>query len=107
MTEMISVIGGSGFVGTRLCHLLSARGIRFRIVDIAESRDFPGEVVHADVRDRISLEEALLGSTAIVNLAAEHRDDVRPLSRYTEVNVDGSRNVCEVAESLRISRIVF
>jgi len=45
--------------------------------------------------------------SVLINLAAEHRDDVRPVSRYDEVNVQGARNICEVAEEKGITRIVF
>ena len=41
------------------------------------------------------------------NLAAVHRDDVKPISRYEEVNVGGARNVCSVCGELGVSRIVF
>ena len=41
------------------------------------------------------------------NLAAEHRDDVRPRSLYDEVNVEGAKNVCRVAEEKGINRIIF
>lgn len=43
----------------------------------------------------------------IINLAAEHRDDVTPKSLYDEVNVDGARKVCEIAEKKNIQTIVF
>ncbi len=43
----------------------------------------------------------------IVNLAAVHRDDIRPLSRYDDVNVQGSVNVCEAARKHEINKIVF
>ena len=35
--------------------------------------------------------------SAIINLAAIHRDDIRPLSRYDEVNVQGAVNICDAA----------
>jgi nucleoside-diphosphate-sugar epimerase len=43
----------------------------------------------------------------VINLAAEHRDDVQPLSRYQEVNVDGARTLIRVAEREGIDRILF
>ena len=59
-----------------------------------------------DVTDPASLQR-LPATETIVNLAAEHRDDVRPVSRYQETNVDGARNVCELAEQrgVRSSRL--
>jgi GlcNAc-P-P-Und epimerase len=60
-----------------------------------------------DVRDRDALAAAVRGGRAIVNLAAEHRDDVSPRSLYDEVNVGGAVNVCDAARSNGIDRIVF
>jgi nucleoside-diphosphate-sugar epimerase len=45
--------------------------------------------------------------SVIINLAAEHRDDVRPLSLYDEVNVDGARNICIVAREKGVKKIIF
>jgi nucleoside-diphosphate-sugar epimerase len=51
--------------------------------------------------------DSISGADALINLAAEHRDDVRPLSLYDEVNVDGARNLCELARAKGINKIVF
>ena len=40
-----------------------------------------------------SLLEVLKGSDVVVNLSAEHRDDVSLKSLYDEVNVKGSENI--------------
>ena len=103
----VGVIGGSGFIGSWLVEALRSRGHEVRIVDLAPSGRFPDLVVRADVRDRAALREACRGCEVLYNLAAEHRDDVRPRARYREVNVEGALNSCAVAEELGIERIVF
>jgi UDP-glucose 4-epimerase len=40
-------------------------------------------------------------------LAAEHRDDVTPVSLYYDVNVEGMKNVLEAMEVNNVKRIVF
>ena len=45
--------------------------------------------------------------STIINLAAVHRDDVRPLSRYDDVNVQGAKNICEAARKHEINQIIF
>jgi nucleoside-diphosphate-sugar epimerase len=102
----IIIIGGSGFIGTRLSMRLSKSEKLFQIIDKAPSKFFPEKVVSADVRQPLSLSFSLEPSV-LINLAAEHRDDVRPLSLYDEVNVDGARNVCEFARAKNINKIVF
>ncbi len=103
---MIAIIGGSGFIGTRLSLRLSKSQKLFEIVDKVPSSFFPEKVLIADIRKplpiRFSIEPSVL-----VNLAAEHRDDVWPLSLYNEVNVDGARNVCDLARDRGVNKIIF
>lgn len=54
-----------------------------------------------------SLMEVLKGSDVVINLSAEHRDDVTPKSLYDEVNVQGSENICRAASELGIQKIIF
>ncbi|MFO7902522.1 MAG: NAD-dependent epimerase/dehydratase family protein [Pirellulaceae bacterium] len=103
---MIDLIGGSGFIGTRLASRLEASGASFRILDKVPSRRFLAAHRFADVRDIESL-RAGLGGGPIVNLAAEHRDDVRPVSLYEEVNAKGAENICRVASEKGVRTIIF
>jgi len=104
--EHICVIGGSGFIGTRLCGRLLESQKDFYIIDKKQSQTFPDKTFLCNVRDIESLKEAIKGDI-IINLAAEHRDDVRPKSLYWEVNVKGAEYVCRVAEEKGIDKIVF
>ena len=49
----------------------------------------------------------LAGAGLVVLLAAEHRDDVSPVSLYYDINVGGLRNVLEAMETNGVKRIVF
>ncbi len=104
---MIKIIGGSGFIGTRLSKRLSKNSSEFSIVDKAMSKTFKDICSIADVRDTQSLSKVLNSDDIIINLAAEHRDDVSPKTLYDDVNVQGARNVCEVAEKKGINTIIF
>lgn len=103
----VSVIGGSGFIGSRLCQRLLAAGTDFSIVDKQPSASFPAACHLADVRDPHALRTSTPAASAYVLLAAEHRDDVRPRSLYQEVNVDGARNVCDLARERGVRQIIF
>ena len=102
----ICVIGGSGFIGTRLCKRLMQAQEDFFIVDKKQSQTFPEKTVLCDVRNLNDLKKTIEGNV-IINLAAEHRDDVRPKSLYREVNVKGAENVCQIAEEKGIDKIIF
>ena len=102
---MISIVGGAGFVGTRLAAVLKKENVKFGIYDIDCSNPL-GEAIYLDVEDKDSLDQ-LVDATSIINLAAVHRDDIRPLSRYDDVNVQGAVNVCEAARKHGINKIIF
>ncbi|KHS47061.1 NAD(P)-dependent oxidoreductase [Hafnia paralvei] len=104
---MIAIIGGSGFIGTQLAKSLAVAGIEFKIIDIHKSTSYEQFWIYGDVTDPKTLVTSLTGSDIIVNLAAEHKDNVHPISRYYDVNVQGAKNVCAAAEQLGIKHIVF
>ncbi|ENA3446244.1 NAD-dependent epimerase/dehydratase family protein [Yersinia enterocolitica] len=103
----IALIGGSGFIGTNLAAKLIDNGLDFSILDKVQSTAYPHKWVYCDVMSKETLEKTLAGYDTIINLAAEHKDNVRPISLYYDVNVSGARNICAVAEDLDIKTIVF
>ncbi len=102
-----AIVGGSGFIGTRLCQRMERTGQAFKIIDKAPSRTFPSLVSLVDVRSIDGLRQSIPDGGVIINLAAEHRDDVRPLTLYEEVNVEGARNICIVAREKSTKTIIF
>ncbi len=105
---LTAVIGGSGFVGSAVMRQLAERGEAVRNLDIvAPEANAPGPFMEADITRRETLEPALRGADTVLFLAAEWRDNVRPLSRYTEINVDGVANVIAACQALGIKRMVF
>lgn len=133
----ITIIGGSGFVGTRLTKRLLAAGHNVKIADKRRSVTYPELWVRCDIRNSgtetkeypesltdaasapgkaeeaakampmQSLIDVLKDSDVVINLAAEHRDDVTPKSLYDDVNVQGSENVCKACTELGIKKIIF
>ena len=104
--QKITVIGGSGFVGTNFCQLLADHQIPFEIVDLKPSRRFPDKYRAGDVRDLDSLRSAVTGDV-IVNLAAVHRDDVPDKTEYVRTNVLGAENTARICTEKGIRKIVF
>jgi GlcNAc-P-P-Und epimerase len=103
----ILITGGSGFIGTRMASDLLEAGHHVAIYDLVPSAAHPGRCTQADVRDLKALKGAVAGQDVIVHLAAEHRDDVRPVSLYEDVNVGGAENVVAAARHSGCKRIIF
>ncbi|WP_317038814.1 NAD-dependent epimerase/dehydratase family protein [Sphingobacterium populi] len=104
----IAIIGGSGFVGTKLIDTLSVSPETSVInIDKQPSQTHASISVIGNVLDPDSLSHALIGVNTVVLLAAEHRDDVSPTSLYYDVNVQGMQNTLEAMEKQGVKQIVF
>lgn len=99
----VAIVGAAGFVGTYLRKALDRVGGKYVAFDKDTSRDKMQYLDVADCDSHFVLSEC----NALVNLAAEHRDDVYPVSRYDAVNVGGASNVCALATANGIQKIVF
>lgn len=104
----ICIIGGSGFVGTRLIELLKQNcKYKLRNIDKNQSCFYPELTIITDVRDKEKLNTLLQEQDIVVLLAAEHRDDIYPTSLYYEVNVEGTRNVLYAMDVCGVKNIIF
>lgn len=104
--KIINIIGGSGFIGTCLATRLLPN-LDVKIIDKKLSKQFPTKSIVSDVRVINDLRSCLSEDSVLINLAAEHRDDVTPKTLYDETNVQGARNICEVSREKNIKKIVF
>lgn len=101
---MISVIGGSGFVGSKLIHEI---GVNDCInLDKNPSPFFNHITKIGDIRSP-NLIDLGLNTNAVILLAAEHRDDISPTKLYYDVNVDGTRNVLKKMDESGIKHLIF
>ena len=104
----ITIIGGSGFVGTRLIDLLNdLPDVELLNIDKEQSAVYPEITKIGNVLDVDVLTGLLTGTDLVVLLAAEHKDNVEPPILYYDVNVDGMRNTLTAMKRNNISRIVF
>lgn len=103
----VALIGGSGFVGTRLIDLLQQYSNEILNIDKNQSHFFSKITTIGDVRDREHLTQLLKDTDVVVLLAAEHRDDVTPVTKYYDVNVAGMQNTLAAMEANNIKRIIF
>ena len=103
---MIAVIGGAGFLGSQVQIKMSLdEGKKFKSYDI-DVVNSDNKQIFLDVEDVKTL-DVLEGIDTIINLAAVHRDDVEPKSKYDDVNVNGAKNVCIAARKYKVKKIVF
>ena len=100
----ITIIGGSGFVGSFLIKEL--KDYKVGNLDKNSSPFYDNITINGDIRnlDEIKIPE---GTETIVLLAAEHRDDVSPISLYYDVNVQGTKNVLKAMNNSGVKNIIF
>jgi len=106
VVKKITIIGGSGFVGTNFCRYLDSINKDFEIIDLKLSNQFSEKCKIGDVRDLQSLRNTITGDV-VVNLAAIHRDDVRDKSEYYNTNVVGMENICSVCSEKKITKLIY
>ena len=104
------ITGGSGHVGANLVRELTARDYKVRCIDFDEDhRAFEGytvELIKGSVTDIESLDKAFAGvdvvfhTAAIISLERKNRNLIR------SVNVDGTKNVCEVALKHNVKKLI-
>ena len=103
MDENISIVGGAGFLGSKLSSILRNDNVKHKSFDIIFDELSSNFV---DVENINSLDK-LKNSSVIINLAAVHRDDIRPISKYDDVNIGGAKNICNCASKYGINTIIF
>jgi nucleoside-diphosphate-sugar epimerase len=116
--KRVLVIGGAGFIGSALLPRLVERGWRVRVLDrllygagplgdLLENPDV--ELVQADYRQLDRLVAALDGVDAVVHLGGLVGDPACSIDEEltTEVNLDSTRVIAELAKGQGVRRFVF
>jgi nucleoside-diphosphate-sugar epimerase len=107
------VTGATGFLGGELVKQLIGRG--HQVTALVRSPDKASllkalgiELVTGDITDRESLRAPMKGVDGVFHNAAWYKIGVREGREQAErVNVDGTRNVLEIARQLAVPKIVY
>lgn len=111
--KLVTIFGGSGFVGTQVVQLLARAGYRVRVA--VRRPDLAGHVrplggvgqvvpIQANVRNRDSVAAAVKGADAVINLTAIGIEKGK--QSFQAVNVLGARNVAEAAKAAGAGTLV-
>ena len=110
--KLVTVFGGSGFVGRHVVRALASRGYRVRVAvrrpDLAFHLKPLGNVgqiqaVQANLRYRWSIDAAVKGSDAVVNLVGIAKETGR--QKFESVQVFGARAVAEAARKAGVKLV--
>lgn len=111
--DLVTVFGGSGFIGKQVVRALAKRGYRVRVAmrrpHLGHELRVMGDVgqvqlVQANVRFPESVDAALEGADAVVNLVAVLYE--RGKQSFDELHVEAARVIGEAAAKRGITRIV-
>jgi len=106
--RIVTVFGGSGFIGRYACEEMMERGLRLRIASreprsahFIQPLSEVGQlgIVRANVTDRDSVRQAVDGADSVVNL-------VGSFSSMHSAHVEGARNIAEAARELGARTLV-
>lgn len=112
-TERILVTGGAGFIGSNLALTLQEQGHEVVVLDdfslghFENLRGFKGDVVSADIFHAQEWIYRVGPVTAIFHEAAITDTTIADQRRMMEVNVEGFRNVLEVASEAGVKKVVY
>lgn len=113
MQNLVTVFGGSGFIGTQAVRQLAKLGWRIRVAvrqpNLAYAMRLHGDVgqidvVQANIRNEASVRRALEGADASLNLVSVLHE--RGRQGFQALNVMGARNVAEAARAEGVVRLV-
>ncbi|WP_417494137.1 complex I NDUFA9 subunit family protein [Maricaulis sp.] len=111
--EIITVFGGSGFVGRHVVRALSKAGYRVRVATrrphLAQDLRVTGvvgqvQLVQANVRVPSSVERAVEGASGVVNLVGVLSESGR--QTFSRLHAQGAKTISEAAASAGITAMV-
>ena len=104
--------GATGFLGKKLAQLLRTRN--HEVIAVVRWPEKAGDlmemgvtVVRGDVTEKESMRQAMTGCDGVFHVAGWYKVGVRDKSPGQKINVEGTRNVLELARDLGIPKCVY
>ena len=113
MQGLVTVFGGSGFLGAQVVRALARQGLRVRVAVRQPGRGYKLrmlgavgqiQVVQANARDHASIARALDGAQACVNLVGVLYESGR--QQFAAVHATGAQNIAEAAMAAGVERFI-
>lgn len=111
--KLVTVFGGSGFVGKHLVQALARAGYRVRIAvrrpDLAGDAKMLGGVgqvapIQANVRNEASVRRAVAGADIVVNLVGVGYEGGK--QTFANINADGAATIARAAQAAGVASLV-
>lgn len=112
MSKLVTIYGGSGFLGRHIARRLAKRGWRIRIAVrrpnealFVKPYGAVGQVepVFCNIRDDASVRAAMAGADAVVNCVGTF--DRRGRNRFEAVQADGAARIARIAAETGVTRL--
>jgi uncharacterized protein YbjT (DUF2867 family) len=113
MQGLVTIFGGSGFLGAQVVRALAKRGLRVRVAVRNPGRAYRSrmlgdvgqiEIVQANIRNPASIARAMDGAQACINLVGILHETGR--QKFQSVQAMGARNLAEAATAAGVQRFV-
>ncbi len=113
MPQLVTIFGGSGFVGRYIAQRMARQGWRVRVAvrrpneaHFVRPYGRVGQVepILANIRDDNSVRQALTGADAVVNCVGTF--DVSGKNNFDAVQHEGAARIARIAAELGVSRMV-
>ena len=111
MSDLITVIGGAGFIGSHLADRLSKIGHKVRIFDMKESPYIKPnqEMIIGDIMDDSLMTAAIAGSKYVYNFAgiAEIKEATESPFKSLEYNILGTAKSIDISVKEGVKKYIF
>jgi len=108
----VFVTGATGFIGGYLTKMLKEAGYEVKVLvrpngDITTLEALDIEIIPGDIQDIDSLEKAMKGCQQVYHGAAQRTQANIAKQAYYSINVQGAKNLVQVAQKTGVERIVY